>query len=332
MFTLAGAMTAETQKQDEAKTQDPPPTIIKINGPLTTPDPDPKTVIEIESSIVVTADSGSNNTVKIFGSDGKAEHEFVPFGKYVGGLDNAVADVNGDGTNEILVSSSEGGSMVGIFSGAGDLLYRFRAFADRSGVLVRAADLDGDGSAEIIVAKNGGPEVRVFSYAGSEVADTGIGLTVTAARIAAGDIDGDGSPELVTLNGQVIQIYKIDTKGSIGSWKAEAYNEIRLTEETNEITDLTVADMSGDGVQKIVLARDNGDITIISRDGSRADRQLSSLAITAIGQLSEGRGNVVTGLSDGTVHILGPDGVEIRGFSSFITDAGVRVSSGILGN
>ena len=331
MFTLAGAMTAEAQKKDEAKTQDPPPTIIEINGPPTKAAPDPKTVIEIKSSIVVTADSGSHNTVKILNSDGKAEHEFVPFGMYVGGLDNAVADVNGDGTNEILAGSMDGGSMVGIFSRTGEPLYRFRAFADKSGVLVRAADLDGDGSAEIIVAKNRGPEVRVFSYTGSEVADTGISLAATAARIAAGDIDGDGSPELVTANGQVIQIYKVDTKGSIGSWKAEMNNEIRLAEETNDITDLAVLDISGDGVQKIVLARDNGDVTIIGRDGSRADRQLSSLAISAIGQLSEGRGNIVTGLSDGTVHIVAPGGTELRGFSSFITNAGVRVSSGNLG-
>jgi len=342
MFALSGkATTPEPQDKDKTAVQEPLPIIISISNPPTTPDPDPKGVVQIKSSIVVTADTGSHDTVKIFSSGGKAENEFIPFSKYAGGLDTAVADLDGDGTNEILVGSMDGQSLVGIFSKSGEPRYTFTAFDDSSGALVRAADLDGDGTAEILVAGKGGTGVRIFSYTGSGVIDTGISLlagaeSVGATRIAAGDIDGDGSPELVTATRaggeQVIQTYKVTTTDGSGKWKTAVQGEKRLPDEANEITELTVADINGDGVNKIVLARNNGDVSILSSDGSRVDRHLSSQGISGMGQLSEGRGNIVTGLSDGTVHIVAPDGTEVRGFSSFITNAGVRVSSGNLGN
>jgi hypothetical protein len=81
----------------------------------------------------------------------------------------AVADVTGDGVPDVVAAPGPGGGpVVRVFSGAdGTLVASFFAFdpAFRGGVSsIDAADLDGDGAAEIAVGagRGGGPVVAVF--------------------------------------------------------------------------------------------------------------------------------------------------------------------------
>lgn len=284
------------------------------------------------SRIVVTTDSGSYNAVKIFGSDGAAESSFVPFDAYSGGLDSAVADVDGDGITDIIVGTMAGSSRVGLFSASGIMIKDFPAFNNSAGVLVGAADFDGNSRAEIIVAENGGSRVKVFGYTGSAAVDTGIDFFAcpeagAAARVAAGDIDGDGVPELVTAASSagetIVRTWKVKVQAGIGQWRAVQNSETRLPDETNVITDMAV---SGG---KIMLARSSGGITIIDRDGGRADTHLAAAGITGLAVLGRS-GALAAGLADGTVSIFAPDGTE-SGFPAFAASVGVRISSDELG-
>lgn len=84
----------------------------------------------------------------------------------------AVADVDGDGTQDIVTGAGRGGGPeVRVFSSEGSLRNRFFAYATNfhGGVRVAAHDLDGDGKSEIITAPGpgGGPEVKIFSSDGT---------------------------------------------------------------------------------------------------------------------------------------------------------------------
>lgn len=119
----------------------------------------------------------------------------------------ATADLNGDGVPDTIFVTGPGTpvrlSTVSGIDGS-RMLLPFDPFGGNftGGAFVAAADLDGDGQAEIIVApdEGGGPRVAIFSLSkyGDPVKRASY-FTVDpdfrgGARVAAGDINGDGTP------------------------------------------------------------------------------------------------------------------------------------------
>ena len=89
-----------------------------------------------------------------------------------GGVDVAAGDTTGDGKAEIITAPGPGGGPhIKIFKADGTLLNEFFAYIGsfHGGVNVAAADLDGDGKAEIITAPkgNGGAHIKVFKADGT---------------------------------------------------------------------------------------------------------------------------------------------------------------------
>src|SRR5207249_4020231 len=90
---------------------------------------------------------------------------------FTGGVYVAVGDVTGDGRPDIITGAGEGGGPhVKVFDGVtGAEVRSFFAFnaGFTGGVRVAAADVDGDGTADIVCAAGpgGGPHVIVFSGA-----------------------------------------------------------------------------------------------------------------------------------------------------------------------
>ncbi|MFO0810531.1 MAG: peptidylprolyl isomerase [Gemmataceae bacterium] len=196
-----------------------------------------------DGNIVAGAGAGGVPMVSVFDSNGNAKASFLAFdSKFNGGVRVAYADVNGDGTADVIAAAGPGGKpQVRVFSGKdySTVLYDFAAFnsAFTGGVTVAAADLTGDGKAEIVAgATSGGvPLVRVFDGAsGSATAsfmafdkkfNGGISVAATSAdggRIMVGaSIGGVPVVSVFDENGTVQkEFFAFDSKFNGGVWTA----------------------------------------------------------------------------------------------------------------
>jgi len=164
------------------------------------------------ADIVVGPGATGAPNVKVFsGRDGSVLHSFFAYAiGFTGGVRVAAGDVNGDGIADIIVAPGPGGSPdIRVYDGATlallDELFAYQV-SFTGGVFVAAADLNGDGHADIITGADagGGPDVEAFN--GTNHVSLGGFFAYAPAftggvRVAAGDIDGDGKPEIVTASG-----------------------------------------------------------------------------------------------------------------------------------
>lgn len=143
---------------------------------------------------------------------------------FTGGIDIKTADIDGDGSLEIIASPDSGMAPIKIFDWQNGNLHLSakldQAFNDYSGVSLAAADLNKDGKAEIMIAPLSGTEnVRVKAY---RITATGKFKLLTKKRAAhatafsglkiySADINEDYKAELFassTLYPEKIYIYQ----------------------------------------------------------------------------------------------------------------------------
>jgi hypothetical protein len=163
------------------------------------------------ADVVVGADAGGGPEVAVFsGKDGSLLASFFAYEpSFRGGVDVAAADVDGDGKADIVTGAMNGGSShVAVFRGT-DRAVLLSIFAYdpliRGGVFVAAADVNGDGKADIITGDGAtSPEVKLFDGL------TGVGLGHFfafdpnfrgGANVGTADFHGDGALDLVVAPG-----------------------------------------------------------------------------------------------------------------------------------
>jgi hypothetical protein len=116
--------------------------------------------------IITGAGNGGGPHVRVFSKHGNLVNPgFFAFDpSFRGGVNVAVADVDGDGVDDVVTGAGSGGSSeIRVHDKDGNLSATFTAFdgSQNSGIEVAATDFDGDGQAEIIGLSS---EVFTFSF------------------------------------------------------------------------------------------------------------------------------------------------------------------------
>ncbi len=143
-----------------------------------------------KDEIIVVSGAGSKPKVTLYDHDGTYMLEFAPYADtFIGGVFVTTGDVDGDGTDEIITGTGDGGGPhVRIFTRIGAVVGSFFAFAEtaRHGVVVAAADADGDGDDDVIAAPGPGmSQLRVLSSKGTEIDAWTVGVTGAAGTSVA---------------------------------------------------------------------------------------------------------------------------------------------------
>ena len=168
---------------------------------------------------VVGAGPGGAPLVKVIdGKTGAEVMSLTPFeASFTGGVFVAAADVNGDGFADLVITPDQGGGpRVRVVSGQnGGTIADFFGIEDpafRGGARAALADVNGDGTPDLLVAAGFGGGPRLAGFDGT-VAGLGPGQAVRATsscsstRCAtgctwpAGDVDGDGFADVIAGGG-----------------------------------------------------------------------------------------------------------------------------------
>jgi uncharacterized delta-60 repeat protein len=258
---------------------------------LVTPEP----IVQPDGNLIF---AGGNVVVRVLGSapyypvtdgailaggspDGSArvlapdESAFTPseaiayFPDFPGTVRTATADVTGDGVPDLLGGAGPGGTAhVRVFDGkTGSLVGEVTAFESTftGGVFVAAADLTGDGKADLVVTpdQGGGPVVAVYDGAKLiPLPDNGGAAAQLAryfgiedanfrggARPAVGDLTGDGTADVVAaagfLGGPRVTIW--DGKSVLAGGPAAVANFFAFEDTLRNGTFVAVGDVTGDG-------------------------------------------------------------------------------------
>ena len=216
------------------------------------------------ADIAISPDQGGGPRVQIL--NGKTFAPLIPdfFGiadtSFRGGARPAFADVNGDGTPDLIVAAGFGGGpRVAVFNGLsllpggspGRLLPDFFAFENtlRNGAFVAGGDIDGDGLADVIAGGGPGGAPRVLVLSAKDLLAATSTLTPLAnffagdtanrdgVRVAAKDLDGDYRADIVA---------GIGPTGTTTTVRTFAGKSLPLAGTATALAELNVA--SADGV------------------------------------------------------------------------------------
>jgi hypothetical protein len=211
---------------------------------------------------------GSLGRVQVFLGDGLGG--FTPGVSLPAGMNTsaiAIGDFDGNGAPDVAVlSEGNGGVWVFLGNGAGGLTpvtgnpVLLGLNAPRALV---AADLTGDGLADLAIAESGGGTVRVLQSNGGGTFTSLATLPVAGAEgIAAADLDGDGRPDLVTAGGSgTVSVIRRTAAG--GFLPVEPYT---VGPNPNAVA---LVDLTGDLKPDIaVTSAGNRTVTVLVNNGS----------------------------------------------------------------
>jgi hypothetical protein len=233
----------------------------------------------------VVCSGGSDNAALLYTVDGTGTLQplstpidpFGDLGGLTGTVRSATADVNGDGVADVILVTGpglptrlavvSGRDNKTVIAGPADPLGNQAFFG---GAFVAAADLNGDGRAEVIVTPDmgGGPNVVVFSFnadgtlAGDPRAFFALGNPGFrgGARVAVGDINHDGVPDVAVgagfLGGPNVEIHdgKALAAGNFATLVGSgffAFDGSDATTLRNGVF-LSVGDVNGDGFADLI--------------------------------------------------------------------------------
>jgi hypothetical protein len=156
------------------------------------------------TDVALTVDGGGWQGVALqrgVGNGAFQAQEATP-GQLPGARGIATGDFDGDGAADIAYASQPA-QVIGVLLGTGGGGFRSELAAPTGSgpYAVHAADLDGDGRDEIIVAHQGESSLRIFQVsARGPVEALQIPLAATVTALHSGDVNGDGVPDLAATS------------------------------------------------------------------------------------------------------------------------------------
>ena len=152
------------------------------------------------------------------------------------------ADVNGDGSRDIVSVGAYGGVAFLVNDGTG----RFsRTMTELPPALsVAAADFDGDGKDDVVIGTSESQEGEIHLIRGSLLqSPLKIADGVQAEALAVGDVDGDGMTDVITLSDPIDEILIFPGNGN-GTFRTAI--RVNVADEIG-VGAVTVADFTQDG-------------------------------------------------------------------------------------
>ena len=220
--------------------------------------------IDLDGSeeVITGAGAGGGPHVRAFNVNGILKRQFFAYDPNSrGGVNIAVADVTGDGADEIITGPGRGEKpLIKVFNQTGEVISSFLAYDENftGGVNVAAGDFNHDGKAEIVTGagSSGGPHVRVFDYAGNVISQFfAFNQVFTGGvNVAVGDLHGDGqnevivSPESKSVPTVKIFNYRGGLLASILAFEQDYFGGVNVA----------VKDLDGDGAGEVIVGRSFG--------------------------------------------------------------------------
>lgn len=218
----------------------------------------------------------------------------MPDAVYWGETALALADINGDGSLEIVTGDRSGNVIC--LNGAGETLWLYKG---QHGVnqSPAVADLTGDGSMSVLV---GGDKIPLvcLSADGKELwrSEDGIGSSPLVY-----DIDGDGTKEILVGVDEKFTVR--DTTGKI-RWAYEMQREMDSA--------ITVADANADGAVEIYVVDLAGSMACLSPDGKlrwAADVEERVRRSPSVGDVDgDGMQEILVAGYSNALHVFDPEG------------------------
>ena len=207
----------------------------------------------------------------------------------VDGYAAATADFSSDGKTDIIVAGH------GAFGAADNALYlrnlgnnTFATSLLRFGTGdiydAAAADVNGDGKADMITTGNSGVLVSFGVGNGTFLAPAAYLPTVASGRIVVADLDNDTDRDLAILN------YNVDQAAILLNDGIGAFAVAAPVSPGPGLLDIACADMNRDGIRDIIAARGSG-VTVVPGTGGGAFGTGQTFPITQVSALGVATGD-----------------------------------------
>ena len=229
------------------------------------------------ADIVATMGTGGLPTLKVI--DGATQNTLLEMNVYDtafrGGIYVTTGDTNGDNIPEIITGAGAGGGphVKVLNARTGAELASFFAYdpSFSGGISVAAADLDGNGIAEIVTGAGpgGGPHVKVFDSTSFHVMKEFMAYDPSFRNgifVAAGDFISDGKREIITGagpgGGPHVKIWDYATLNVDGQFMAYG----GVTDSNGQVVDqffsggvrVALGDVNGDNINEIITGAGPG--------------------------------------------------------------------------
>ena len=174
-----------------------------------------------------------------------------------------VADFNGDGNLDIAIanrSSNDISVLLGKGNGTFNAQVKYSAGAGTDPVGIAAADFNGDGKPDLVVANSGNKSISVLMNTGTGTFNAAVKYTVgnSPSAVAAADLNGDNIADIAVTNSADNTVTILLNNGT-GTFTATS---TRATDANP--SSIAIADFDGNGSNDLAITNQGGnDVSIL---------------------------------------------------------------------